>query len=625
ALGAVIDHHDALRMRFTHTGGYWRQDNTPPTPVDVLQRCDVSHHDLADQPDVITEVTTALRAGFDLGCPPLFKAVLFDRGSTRRAVLFLVAHHLVVDAVSWRILLEDLETAYQQAKASGTVELGAKTTSFREWAARLSEHATVGGFGGELDYWLEVSRDRDPVLPVDGSGANTVASVSSVTVRLDPELTRALLQDVPGVYRTQVNDVLLAALGRVLSGWTGRTQVFVDVEGHGREDVFTGVDLSRTVGWFTTLFPLGLDVIPHDDLGGLLKSVKEQLRGVPGRGLGYGALRYLTLHSPLTNHPAPPVSFNYLGRSSWSHDNQPHPGHDHDGKGLFRIISGGLGSDSSPHVFRTHVLDVVGRVEQHSLELIWSYSHNFHHYNTISALAQNMLTVLEDIVEHCAHPGAGGATPTDFPLAHLDQDTVDLLVGDGRGVEDIYPLTPMQAGMVFHSLSQSDQGVYFEQVTFVLEGVNDPHILGAAWQQVVDQTPVLRSRVVYDGVNEPLQVVHFQVTLPVTYLDWKQLPPDARTKELSQLLESDRAQGLDLGTAPLLRVTIAILSSTEVQVVWTFHHVLLDGWSVARVLSDVFSYHASLVRGEQPEPVARRPFRDYLSWLSVQDHHQAEQ
>ncbi|MCA1681613.1 MAG: condensation domain-containing protein, partial [Actinobacteria bacterium] len=496
------------------------------------------------------------------------------------------------------------------------VQLGLKTTSFQEWARRLTAYAAGGGFGGELEYWSGVSQGCDPVCPADDNGPNTVGSTRAVTVRLDPEQTRALLQDVPGVYRTQVNDVLLAALGRVLSRWTGRGRVLVDLEGHGREDLFEGVDLSRTVGWFTTMFPVALEAPEDADLGGLLKSVKEQLRAVPGRGLGYGALRYLTQTSGLAEQAAPQVSFNYLGQFDWSTGGDD---------GLCRAMRGGLGGDASPQATRAHVLDVVGRVEHQCLEFTWSYSENRHHQSTISALAQDMLAMLREIIGHCAQPGVGGRTPSDFSLAGLDQPTVDLLVGDGRSVEDIYPLTPMQAGMVFHALAQGDQGVYFEQATFVLDGVDDAQVLGAAWQRVVDWTPVLRSRVVWDGVAEPLQVVQRQVSMPITYLDWTQLSDSQRREELSRLLDRDRAQGLNLATAPLLRLAIATLSDTAVQVVWSFHHVLLDGWSVFQVLSDLFACHGALADGRRAEQVARRPFRDYLHWLSDQDHAGAEE
>jgi non-ribosomal peptide synthase protein (TIGR01720 family) len=498
AFDAVVEHHDALRMRFECVDGCWRQDNMPVGPVDVLQLCDLSGVDSGGLTGVMEEVTGEVHTSFDLGSGPLLKAVLFDLGVRRRPVLFVAVHHLVVDGVSWRILLEDLDSAYQQAAGGESVRLGSKTTSFQDWARRLTEHAAAGGFDDQCDYWVGVSQGCDPVLPVDGVGDNTVASTGAVTVRLDPQETRALLQDVPGVYRTQVNDVLLSALGRVLSGWTGRRRVLVDLEGHGREEIFPGVDLSRTVGWFTTMFPVALDLPTEGDLGGLLKSVKEQLRAVPGRGLGYGVLRYLTSTGGLGEQADPQVSFNYLGQFDWSGGQ--------DG-GLFHATRGGLGGDASPLATRAHVLDVLGLVQDQCLEFTWAYSENLHQQGTISALASDMLAVLREIIRHCAAPGVGGRTPSDFPLARLDQSGVDWLVGDGRGVEDVYPLTPMQAGMVFHALSQGDQGVYFEQATSVLDGVDDPRVLGAAWQHVVDHTPVLRSRVVWEGVDVPLQRV----------------------------------------------------------------------------------------------------------------------
>ncbi|HMC51697.1 MAG TPA: amino acid adenylation domain-containing protein, partial [Acidimicrobiales bacterium] len=433
--------------------------------------------------------------------------------------------------------------------------------------------------------------------------------------------TRALLSDVPGVYRTQINDVLLAALGRALCRFGGSDRVLVDLEGHGREDVLPGVDLSRTVGWFTTLFPVALDLAGDGGWASTLKSVKEQLRAVPGRGLGYGALRYLREGIPgaegLAGGPEAEVSFNYLGQFDWTSAG---------GEGLYRAMPGGLGGDASPEAARSHVLDIVGAVEDGRLELGWMYSAEIHDEETVQALAEEMLAALREIVSHCASPEAGGRTPSDFPLARLDQGAVDALVGDGRAVEDIYPLTPMQAGMLFHGLSQAEQGVYFEQASFVVEGVHDPLLLGQAFQQVVDRTPVLRTRVVWEGVAEPVQVVEREAILPVRYLDWSELSETERHRELGALLERDRAEGLDLASAPLARLVLARLSDSEVQVVWSFHHVLLDGWSVFQVLSDVFFCHAALAGHETGRALpARRPFRDYLAWLQAQDARAAEE
>ncbi|NBH12580.1 condensation domain-containing protein, partial [Amycolatopsis sp. SID8362] len=360
ALAAVWAHHDALRLRFEQTPRGRVQHGEPVWPAELL----------AD------DVT------FDVEHGPLLTAVLDGRR------LLLAVHHLAVDGVSWRILLEDLETAYRGG------ELAPKTTSYVQWARRLAGHAAAGGFDDELAHWQALP--PVPPLPADGDGPATIDGTGEVTVRLTEDETRALLRDVPDVYRTQVNDVLLAALGRVLHDWTGQAPV-IDLEGHGREDLFDGVDLSRTVGWFTSVFPVALDV--PEDWGEALKAVKEQLRAVPRRGIGYGALRYLTGTAPDID---PLVSFNYLGRFD-----------DADG-GAFQ--TGPLDADVDPEAPRTHALDVVGRVTGGTLEVAWSHATGLHDRGTVEALAGRMLAALREIIAHCAAPDAGGRTPSDFPL-----------------------------------------------------------------------------------------------------------------------------------------------------------------------------------------------------------------
>ncbi|MBA2473629.1 MAG: AMP-binding protein, partial [Pseudonocardiales bacterium] len=617
ALEALVEHHDAVRMRFEHADGVWRQHNAPVEPVELLRVEDLSALDDADRQAVMERVAHQDHAGFDLAAGPLLKAVLFNLGAGRRPVLLLAVHHLVVDGVSWRILLEDLDSAYRQAARGETVRLAMKTTSFQEWAARLAEHAAAGGFNDERDHWAGVTEGCDPTLPADAGGANTIASTCDVDVRLDQEQTRALLQDVPGVYGTQVNDVLLTALGRVLSAWTGRNRVLIGLEGHGREDLFDDVDLSRTVGWFTTEFPVALDVLADSDLGGLLKSVKEQLRAVPRRGLGYGALRYLTEASGLADDLAPQVSFNYLGQFDGTDDG--------DGGGLVHGSHGGFRADIGPEEARDTVIDVSGRVEGRCLELVWQYSEEVHHRATVARLAEGMLAALREIIEHCAQPDAGGRTPSDFPLAGLNQTQVDRIAGDGRGVEDIYPLTPMQAGMLFHNLVDSSSGAYLDQVSLRLSGVSDPQAFGMAWQRVVDRTPILRSCVVWDGVDEPLQVVHRQAIVPTVYHDWRHLSDEGREAEQRRVLAEDLAAGMDLTEAPLTRLVIARLSDDEVLLVWTSHHILLDGWSTGAVFAEIGEEYAAIGEGRPPRLVSRRSFREYLQWLARQDQGEAEE
>ncbi|WP_218053903.1 non-ribosomal peptide synthetase [Streptomyces rhizosphaericus] len=613
ALSTVLTHHDALRLRFERTeDGAVRQHNAPPDAEPVLDLHDLSAVAPERRDAVMRETAGRIRAGFDLARGPLLRAVLFTRGEGIRPVLLLTAHHLVVDAVSWRIVLEDLDTAYRQIVAGRTPEPGPKTTSFRTWALRLTEHTAAGGFDAERDYWAASHGGTD--LPTDGEGPNTAASEEEVTVRLDAEETRLLLHEVPGAYRTRVNDVLLCALGRVLARWTGRDTVAVALEGHGREEIFDGVDLSRTVGWFTSMFPVALEAPADWGLERTLRAVKERLRAVPGNGLGHGALRHLSGAAASGLPAASKISFNYLGQQDW----EPPAG------GLLHALTGGLEGDMSPEAPRPHLLDVIGRVTDRRLELSWSYSRSLHQRPTVRRLAKEMAEELRAIVRLCTRPDAGGRTPSDFPLAGLDQETVDRLAGDGRDVADIHPLTPTQSGLVFHALAQRGQGLYVEQATFVLDGVGDSGVLAAAWQHVVDRTSVLRGAVVMHEVPEPLMIVRRTAAVPVEELDWSGLTEDEHTTELERLLDRDRVRGIDLTAAPLLRVTLARLSPGEVRVLWTFHHVLLDGWSVFQVLGDVFAAHAALAAGEQPRLPARRPFADYVAWLARQDRTRAE-
>jgi amino acid adenylation domain-containing protein/non-ribosomal peptide synthase protein (TIGR01720 family) len=610
-LDAVVAHHDALRTRFSLLDGQWRQDIAPPEPAGLLQCRDLSTLDSQAQRGAIETEALAAQAALNPRTGPLMKAVLFDLGPERRPSLFLTAHHLVVDGVSWRILLGDLETAYRQAVLGEPVALEPVGTSFAHWARRLAEHVDTGAFDEDLVRWAAVSSAAAADLPVDRGGVNTVGSIRTVTVRLDRDHTDALLRKVPGVYRTQVNDVLLSALGRTLSDWTGRDGVLIALEGHGREEIVSGVDLARTVGWFTTMFPVALTVSSEEPWGRVLQSVKEQLRAVPHRGLSYGALRYLR-QTRLGADPSPRISFNYHGQ--W--DVAPAA------NSLYQARGADVGQDHGPKQIRAHALDISAMVENGELELSWLYSDQLHDDATVAGLAEGMRQALLEIVEHCAQPDAGGRTPSDFPLAKLDQATVDRLVGNGKAVEDVCPLTPLQAGMVFHSLMDAASGAYFDQARLRLTGVSDPEALGAAWQRVVDRTPVLRTSVVWEGVDEPLLLVHRQVDVPTTYHDWRELSDLDR--ELSRVTAEDRAAAKDLTKAPLMRLTIARLPADEVLLVWTFHHVLLDGWSLGQVFAEACEQYAAIVHDRQPELPVRRPFRDYLHWLRGQDQSLAE-
>ncbi|WP_367127826.1 amino acid adenylation domain-containing protein [Saccharothrix sp. HUAS TT1] len=594
ALAALLARHDALRTTFGADG---RQRVAPVPAGPVLA---------VDDRDVATVLETALASGVDLVAGPLLRAVLVGAAAGRPRLL-LAVHHLVVDGVSWRVLLEDLDRAYHQAARGEPVDLGTPTTSFTDWARRLADHVAAGRLDDEIPYWTDPAR-RTAAQAVPRRGAATPAGATRViTAELDPTTTRALLHDVPRVYRTTVNDVLLTALARVLTASSGRDRVLIGMEGHGREPILD-VDVSRTVGWFTTHFPLVLDAVRDGGWGAALKATKEQVHQVPRHGLGYGALRHLRA-DPVTDlaaDPYPEVCFNYLGRFT------PPRG------GLFTSVSP-IGLHQDPAAPRPHLLDVVGAVERDRLGFSWTYLAEVYDDEVVGTLATDLVAALREIVEHCAEAGAGGRTPSDFPLVALDQPAVDGLVGDGRAVADVFPLAPMQDGMLFHALLDPDSRPYLEQLSLVLDGVTRPHLFDLAWQRVVDRTPALRTAVVWQGVPRPVQVVRVEVRAPVTHADWRGLTEADRERRLADHLDADRAAGVELDAAPLFRVVVFRLTDDRVHLLWTLHHVVLDGWSVMAVLSEVFAEYAALAGGSRVTPGNRPPYRDYVAWQLAQD------
>jgi non-ribosomal peptide synthase protein (TIGR01720 family) len=331
-----------------------------------------------------------------------------------------VIHHLVVDGVSWRILLEDLQAAYQQLRRGETVRLPAKTTSFKRWAELLKEYAESESVGQELSYWEGEGRRRVKELPVDyEGGSNSEASAASVTVRLSEEETRVLLQEVPEVYHTEINDVLLTALVQAYGKWSGERVLLVDLEGHGREELGAEVDVSRTVGWFTTLYPVRLELKAGSSSGTALKGIKEQLRGIPQRGIGYGLLRYLRgteeEQEQLRGASAAQVSFNYLGQVDQLFKE----------RARWAVARESSGRAHDPSGLRAHLIDVSGIIGGGSLQLTWVYSEAVHRRGTIEGLAQGYIEALQELIAHCQLAEAGGFTPSDFPLAKLDETELD--------------------------------------------------------------------------------------------------------------------------------------------------------------------------------------------------------
>ena len=426
ALCHVIDHHDALRLRFVQTESGWQQTNAGHD-----DRLAIVYEDLSALPPeaASTAMRTSeekLQRSLNLKEGPLLRVALFDCGPTRAQNLLIIIHHLAVDGVSWRIFVEDLESAYHQLALDVAVQLPTKTTSFQQWATRLTEYAQTNALDAEMAYWQKIATAAAQPMPMDNPhGANREAVSEYIDVYLTADETNALLKVVPPVYQTQINDVLLTALAQIWQQWTGQRHLLVDLEGHGREPHFDDVDVGRTVGWFTAIFPVVLELAHGADLGTSLKTIKEQLRAIPHHGIGYGLLHYLRQNTErLALHSSAAICFNYLGQTTQSIDVST----------LFKTVEISDGPTRSPRNTRPHLLEINSWLHEGRLVMRWSFSGEIHQRATISRMAESYLTALRAIIEHCQAPDAGGYTPSDFDV-DLSQDELDDVLAELGALE----------------------------------------------------------------------------------------------------------------------------------------------------------------------------------------------
>lgn len=416
AIATLWTHHDALRLTFPH-----KQINTDSSNPPQLVQIDLSHLTESEQVQAITDHGTRLHKDIDLAAGGLMRTALFTRGGNQSSWLLLSLHHLVVDAVSWQILLGDLETLL-----GGATQLPEKTTSFKSWSETLrSQTATRQA---EADFWLTQVEQFTIQLPCDYADAvlPTEGTTQTATVSLSQEDTQALLQTVPAGYNTQINDVLLAALAQTLLQWVGATSgnVRIEVEAHGREQIAPEIDTSRTVGWFTTTYPVSLQVRNTEDCTESLKSVKEQLRQFPDRGIGYGMLRYLgndAIRDKLAQASGSEVLFNYLGqRDSLS-------------AGLQIIQDIDVGILRDPRNRRGYLLEINVWVVDGQLQASWRYDTKIHRPDTLKTLANQYLSALKSLIAQCSDTDSGGFTPSDFPDADFSQTELDDFIGQLTG------------------------------------------------------------------------------------------------------------------------------------------------------------------------------------------------
>ncbi|NCE86016.1 non-ribosomal peptide synthetase [Pseudomonas sp. Q1] len=610
ALLAVLEHHDALRLSFTERDAQWHAEHLAVPEGGVLMQAHVRDMDQC------TALFTDTQRSLDLVHGPLLRALLVD-GPQGQQRLLIAIHHLVVDGVSWRVVLEDLQTVYRQLSDGQSVSLPAKTSALRDWAARLQAYAGSESLREELGTWQARLAGPAVGLPVDRAhGSLRNRDADTVSVRLDAEHTLQLLQQAPSAYRTQVNDLLLTALARVLCRWSGHASALIQLEGHGRESLFDEIDLTRSVGWFTSAYPLRLT--PLEEPGASIKAIKEQLRGVPHKGLGYGVLRYLAddlCKQAMAALPSAEITFNYLGQFDQSFG----------ADALFHPLDESAGVAHDPDAPLPNLLSVDSQVYGGELVLRWTFSRERHDRQTIRELAEGYLAELQRLIVHCLKDDAGGFTPSDFPLAHLTQAQLDGLPVPANAIEDVYPLTPMQEGLLLHTLLEPGTGLYYMQDRYRINSALDPQRFAQAWQAVIARHEALRASFCWNVGEDMLQVIHKPGSTPIEYLDWSHDAEEQQEPRLQTLLKAEREAGFDLLNQAPFHLRLIRVGEAHYWFMMSNHHILIDAWCRSLLMNDFFEIYTALGEHRDAQLATPPRYRDYIAWLQRQNLNQARQ
>ncbi|MGB0521657.1 MAG: amino acid adenylation domain-containing protein [Flammeovirgaceae bacterium] len=610
ALTFLAKHHDQLRAEYQLKHGQWIQtirESIPTVSVPIFE------YNAAQQLE--DWVINGLQRSLDIETGHLLNAGLirFDD----RDCLFIAIHHLVIDGISWRILLEDLASLLAQQAKGVQLTLPAKTHSFKDWVDAQHVYANSSKLEKEIPYWERVTTQAKMVeaVPKDFDGStNFVKDFGKQQVLLDREFTAQLLQQAPTAYHTEINDLLIAALGKAMHATFGLNQINITLEGHGRENTFPtttqeNFDLSRTIGWFTSLFPVVIPTAQVTDLATYLIQTKELLHQIPNKGFGFGVLKYLTasaLTQSIDFNSKASITFNYLGQFDLRF-------------GDFEMSSLSTGNAIGPNRQKPCGLELNCLVAKEQFVLELSYNQTQFSVNTIQQLLASYQEALQELVAHCISITTPQKTPSDFIYQGLSIQQLAQLTTHEE-IEEIYQLTPLQEGMLFHSLMEPDSNAYFEQISYRLKWKLHIDLLEACLTELVNRHAALRTKFYSEGLDQAVQVVLKEMVSEFYFEDISAKDAIAQGQHIEAYQAANRKQKFDLTEGKLLRLAVFQLAEDTFEFSWTFHHIILDGWCMGIItLTDFLAVYQSLAAEQALQLPTVFPYSDYIKWLNQQD------
>ncbi|MCU0286701.1 MAG: amino acid adenylation domain-containing protein [Acidobacteria bacterium] len=608
----IQEHHDALRMTYQINPANGKVDQTSHGLGYPLSLAEYDLKGGESSLDEFNMKVNEIQAGIDLEKGPLMKLALFHLEDGDR--LLIVIHHLAIDGVSWRILFEDIETLYDQYKQGEKLVLPLKTDSFKHWSEKLSAYANSKNFLKDINYWQKIESDEAPLIPTDFEiNNNDIKDTGSVSFILSEDETEALLTKVNDPFGTEINEILLTTLGMGIKHTFGHDRVLIALESHGREEILGGLDISRTVGWFTSFYPVLLDVFYSDDPDRQIKEIKEILRKIPHKGIGYGILKYLTHEENkkgIEFKLKPQISFNYLGQFDA----------DIKQKSFFEIAKESPGNMQCLDNRKESLLEVSGMIANNQLTMNVSYNKTQFNAETVKLFAEKFKAELVNIIAFCCVKTGTVRTPSDFTYKGMSIERLDQLMKEYPGIEDIYTLTPMQEGMLFYALADDKSYAYFQQMSYRLQGELNICLVEKSLNELFKRHHILRTAFVYKDINRPVQIVLKDRVVDLYYEDISQLETgEVKEAFISEFKEKDKKRSFDLDKDVLMRISILQLEGREYEVIWSHHHLLMDGWCIGILNNEFYEIYSGYSENKPHCLSPVKPYQTYIQWLEKQD------
>ncbi|MEC3633143.1 non-ribosomal peptide synthetase, partial [Bacillus velezensis] len=566
ALSALVQHHDMLRATYK---------DKKQVIGKVEDKKWYGFTKIACESEEIQEKIKTTKVKMDLAEGPLLQAVLFS--TPEQDYMMLLAHHMIMDVISWRILTEDLEKGYSQALNQKEITLPAKTVSFKVWSEGLAYYSQSEKLKRRLAYWSEIENKLvDGKLKEDG--IDDKFEPKTAVACLNAAITEKLLKESAHAYNTEINDLLVTALGRAVNKVTGQRTLAIQMEGHGREETVGSFDIGRTIGWFTSIYPVVLEEL-GTNIAQDIRNTKENLRRVPAHGIDYGLIKYADMvnSEEMNVEVAPDISFNYLGELETKKES---------GDPYFEFSQLGYGQDTDPRNQFGPSINVIGHVQKGSLSMTVTCNSSRYLAERIEQIGKAYEEELIAVAEHCSHAQKSESTASDFG-ERVWKDSEFCYVQEaakirGEEIQRIYPLAPVQEGMLYEKLLDESSTKYVVQQTLRLTEV-DVEKMHKAFEYLATQHDILRTKICYRGVSVPRQVVLKERMPEFNYMEVD------NESDYLDLKEQDVKRGFDLEEDTLVRMNLIKINNSGYRLIMTNHHIILDGWCLPILRKELFS------------------------------------